>query len=108
MQIGLRDLAIWSFLMASAHGAGLMLLPLVMPTYMGHSHHDMVLSGSASYERGVLAVSVHTVGYLLTTGVTAFVVYKWLGLGLLRKAWVNLEFIWAAALIVTAISALWL
>lgn len=110
MQIGLRDLTIWSFLMAWAHGAGLMLLPLVMPTYPGHSHHAIVLDGATSDEpwRGFLAVSVHTLGYLLTTGATAFVVYQWMGLSLLRKAWVNLEFIWAAALIVTAVAALWL
>jgi hypothetical protein len=110
MQIGLRDLTIWSFLMASAHGAGLMLLPLVMGTFTGHNHHDMPIGTAMSDGpwRGVLAVSVHTLGYLLTTGAMAFAVYQWMGLGLLRKAWVNLDLIWAAALIVTAIAALWL
>jgi hypothetical protein len=57
---------------------------------------------------GALAVAVHALGYLLTTGVVAFVVYQWAGLSLLRKAWVNLDVIWAVALIVTAgVALLW-
>jgi hypothetical protein len=110
MQIGFRDLTIWSFLMASAHGAGLMLLPLVMGTSTRHGHHDLLLDSSVSHgpSIGVLAVSVHSLGYLLTTGATAFVVYQWLGLNLLRKAWVNLELVWAVALIATAIAVFWL
>jgi hypothetical protein len=110
MQIGFRDLTIWSFLMASAHGAGFMLLPLVMGTFAAHDHHPMPLDTRISHGpwTGVLAVAVHTFGYLLTTGTTAFVVYHWLGLNLLRKAWINLDLIWAVALIVTAAAALWL
>jgi hypothetical protein len=50
----------------------------------------------------VLAVAVHTFGYLLFTGVIAWVVYKKLGLSVLRKAWLNLDFVWATALIATA------
>jgi hypothetical protein len=107
MQVGLRDLTIWSFLMASAHGAGFMLLPVVMGTLPGHVNgihvHDSVSYGPWT---GALAIAVHTLGYLLTTGALAFVVYRWLGLSLLRKAWVNLDLIWAVALIVTACVAL--
>jgi len=108
MQVGFRDLAIWSFLMASAHGAGFMLLPVVMGTLAGHGLHDMHAHEPTSYgpSTGALAVAVHTLGYLLTTGIVAFVVYKWFGLSLLRKAWVNLDVVWAVALIVTAGAAL--
>jgi hypothetical protein len=104
MQAGFRDLTVWSFLMASAHGAGFMLLPLVTGTLSGHRHHDLHVYQSISYGpwTGTLAVALHTFGYLLTTGAVAFVVYERFGLSLLRKAWVNLDLIWAAALIVTA------
>jgi hypothetical protein len=107
MQVGFRDLTIWSFLMASAHGAGFMLLPVMMGPLAGHGNH-MHIHEPISYGpgTGALAVAVHTLGYLLTTGTAAFAVYKWLGLSLLRKAWVNLDLIWAVALIVTAGAAL--
>ena len=104
MQVGFRDLTIWSFLMASAHGAGFMLLPVVMGKLAVHNLHDRHTHESISFGpwTGALAVAIHTLGYLLTTGAVAFVVYKWFGLNLLRKAWVNLDLVWAAALIVTA------
>jgi len=104
MQAGFRDLTIWSFLMASAHGAGFMLLPLVMGTLSGHGHHGMHVYESISYGpwTGILAVAVHTLGYLLATGAVAFVVYEWFWLGFLRRASLNLDLVWAASLIVTA------
>lgn len=104
MQVGFTDLTIWSFLMASAHGAGLMLLPLVMGMSAAESHHDMHMAGMVSGGpwTGALAVTLHTFGYLLVTGTVALVVYKKLGLNLLRKAWINLDLIWAVALMVTA------
>jgi hypothetical protein len=98
MQVGFRDLTIWSFLMASAHGAGLMVLPIVMP--MEHEH--MHMAGGT----GVTATLVHTVGYLSVTAVVALLVYRKFGLALLRKAWFNLDLVWAAALIVTGCVAL--
>lgn len=108
MQVGLLDLTIWSFLMASAHGAGFMLLPVVMGTLPGQGHHEGHVPQLFSYGpwTGTLAVSVHTLGYLLTTGTIAVVAYEWLGLSLLRKAWINLDLIWAVALMVTAGAAL--
>ena len=102
MQVGFRDLTIWSFLMASAHGAGFMLLPVLLGmsvTGADHDLHAMALPGVASQ---LLAITVHTLGYLLLTGAIAWVVYKWWGLSLLRKAWLNLDLVWAMALIATA------
>jgi hypothetical protein len=109
MQIGFRDLCIWSFLMASAHGAGFMLLPILLKmsalhgaTGMGapmpHLHGDAF----AGPWTAPTALLVHTLGYLLVTGLIALVVYKKVGLEVLRKAWVNLDLIWAVVLIVTA------
>jgi hypothetical protein len=110
MQIGFRDLCIWSFLMASAHGAGFMLLPVLlrmsaapgatdMDAFSAGHQHGMGFSGAWTAPAGL---TVHTIGYLLATGVIAFVVYKRVGLEILRKAWVNLDLIWAMALIATA------
>ncbi len=106
MQVGARELAIWSFLMASAHGAGLMVLPLVMATPpSGHALHQMSALPLASVEwSGVLATLVHTAGYLLVTGLLAVIVYEKVGVRFLRKAWVNLDLIWAVALVVVGVA----
>lgn len=104
MQVGFTDLTIWSFLMASAHGAGFMLLPVIMGMSAAAGHHEShtVPVIADGWRSGALAVTLHTFGYLLVTGTVALVVYKKLGLNLLRKAWINLDLIWAVALIVTA------
>jgi hypothetical protein len=114
MQIGFRDLAIWSFLMASAHGAGFMLLPILLKLSVLHAaaglgnsaHHLHALGFAGPWAAGPwtasIALLVHTLGYLLITGLIAFVVYEKLGLDILRKTWVNLDLIWAVALIATA------
>jgi len=109
MQIGFRDLCIWSFLMASAHGAGFMLLPVLLKMSalhtatdtgsLGPHFHGVELAGPWT---AFTALLVHTLGYLLITGVIALVVYEKVGLEVLRKTWVNLDLIWAAVLIVTA------
>jgi hypothetical protein len=107
MQVGFRDLTVWSFLMASAHGAGLMVLPIVLHAAstnampMGHEHMHM-----AGNWTGIAATLVHTLGYLSVTAVVALLVYRKFGLALLRKAWFNLDLVWAAALIVTGCVAL--
>jgi hypothetical protein len=106
MQVGARELAVWSFLMASAHGAGLMVLPLVMATPPEPAlHHMSMMSFIPSVEwSGLLATLVHTAGYLLVTGIIAVIVYEKVGVQFLRKAWVNLDLIWAVALIITGVA----
>jgi hypothetical protein len=106
MRVGARELAIWSFLMASAHGAGLMVLPLVMATPAGPVlHHMSVVPLVAGVEwSGVWATLVHTAGYLLVTGLLAVIVYEKVGVRFLRKAWVNLDLIWAVALVLTGVA----
>lgn len=105
MQVGFGDLTFWSFLMASAHGAGFMVLPVLFGLSPGgHAagaldHAQMAASGGAWTGTG--AVLVHTASYLLVTGIIAWIVYEKLGLALLRKAWVNLDLIWAGALVLT-------
>lgn len=105
MQVGFRDLVIWSFLMASAHGAGLMVLPFLgSDASAGHEAGHMAgMAGAMSPESGLFAVLIHTVGYLVVTGAAAYIFYKKVGLALLRTAWLNLDLIWAVALIATGV-----
>ncbi len=110
MRVGFRDLTVWSFLMASAHGAGLMVLPVLLASTTVHAGGDMALhhhtSAAASPMAGLLATGVHTLGYLAVTGLVAWVVYGKFGLALLRKAWFNVDVIWAAALVITGLVTL--
>lgn len=112
MRVGSGGLILWGFLMASAHGAGLMLLPFVLPASPMAMDPTMpmpipsALSASAGLEMGVLIVAVHSLGYLLVTTVVAFVVYRRFGLKLLRTAWFNIDLVWAVALIATGLFAL--
>jgi hypothetical protein len=109
MRVDARELTTWSFLMASAHGAGLMVLPLVLGStpVAAHGHYvaaASVMAVSGLEWSGILAALVHSVGYLLVTGVIAVVVYERVGLRFLRKAWVNLDLLWALALVVTGLA----
>lgn len=106
MRVGMRGLTAWSFLMATAHGAGLMVVPVFvgMTTVgaAGRMDHCARMAGAgANVWTGVLATGLHAAGYLAVTAAVALVVYEKLGVGLLRRAWFNLDVIWAAALIVT-------
>lgn len=110
MRVGAKDLTVWSFLMASAHGAGLMALPFVLEAatrapMSGHAAHGSALGANIAGDgtTGLLSVLVHTAGYLAVTGVVAVIVYEKLGLRLLRRMWLNLDLLWAVALIVTAV-----
>jgi len=108
MQVGFRDLTIWSFLMASAHGAGFMVLPLVMhapderlAASAGHAHAAMATVSSAwplSF-----ALGVHTLTYLAVTAFIAWIIYSRVGLAILRTAWFNLDWLWACVLVVTGV-----
>ena len=97
MRVGMRGLTLWSFLMASAHGAGLMVLPVFLSMSAAeqpscHAHASM----------GIAATLAHGAGYLAVTALAAWIVVDRIGLGILRKGWINLDAIWAAVLILTA------
>jgi hypothetical protein len=105
MRVGFRDLTIWSFLMATAHGAGLMLLPVLFSLPAGeHSQH--MHAGAALPQPWIIAVALHTLAYLATAAAIGLVVYRYLGLAFLRRAWLNLDVLWGAALIIAAIVTL--
>ncbi|CAN5887706.1 hypothetical protein BH24GEM1_BH24GEM1_20750 [soil metagenome] len=103
MQVGFRDLTLWSFLMSSAHGAGLMLAPVVLGL---PSHHGEVHRGS--FAGGLALLGLHTLAMFAVMGLVAVVVYQVLGLGLLRRAWVNLDLLWAVALLLAGVATLWM
>jgi hypothetical protein len=112
MQVGFHDLTMWSFLMASAHGAGLMVLPFLMPvpaTLSAASHDHAAHIASAATKAATssgTAVAVHTLAYLVVMALAAGIVYRKLGLSLLRKAWFNMDWVWAGALFITGVVVL--
>ena len=95
MQVGFRDLAVWSFLMASAHGAGLMVVPVLLGSSSVEAQDEwqatITCPSPPAPLAGMLATGVHTVAYLAVTGLLAWVVYRKLGLALLRKTWFNFD-----------------
>jgi hypothetical protein len=113
MQVGFCDLTVWSFLMASAHGAGFMVVPFVMTTpsilsaAASHEHTHHLAAAGTNTEAAATAVALHTVAYLAVMTVAAWVVYWKLGLSLLRRAWFNLDWLWAGALVVSGMVVLW-
>ena len=91
MRTGLAGLALWSFLMSSAHGAGLMLVPVVLP---------LCASGSAPHwlSSAMTAIGLHTAAMLAMIAAISVIVYDWVGLAVLRSSWINFDLIWIAAL----------
>ena len=101
MRAGFAGLFFWSFLMAGAHGAGLMLVPALIPLCLAAGASGSVGSGAIAVSS--LAVAVHTAAMLGVTALIAILVYEWVGLGFLRRGWLNLDRIWTAALIATGL-----
>ena len=99
MQVGLWGLGAWSFLMATAHGAGLMLWPALM--------HMCLLGGAGETGQAgpiaatLVGVGIHTLAMAATTAIIAVLIYEWVALDLLRRAWANLDLLWTFALVTT-------
>jgi hypothetical protein len=119
MQVGMGDLTWWSFLMATAHGAGLMIAPLVlsMTTPAAELHMDhasmagehaahIAMMGAGLNSEVALGILLHTVAMLAVMALIAWVVYKKFGLRILRSHWINFDLIWAGALIIVGAIAL--
>lgn len=113
MRVGFKDLTLWSFIMASAHGAGLMLVPVLLKLsgtmhemehkareeheHWGHSAHLLLTNPAALAD--VAAVAIHTLAMFAVMAVVALVVYDRLGLMILKRTWFNVDLLWAAALV---------
>jgi hypothetical protein len=104
MRLTAWQLTSWSFLMSSVHGAGLMLLPVLVAGAGSGGHH--AVSGAATWWVGLLATAVHTLATVTVTGVVAILVYEVIGLRILRVAWINLDRIWALALVGAGVATL--
>jgi hypothetical protein len=100
MQTGMAGLCLWSFLMATAHGAGLMLWPVLMPLCLPGG---VATSAGEPFMLAFLGLGVHTLAMLTVTTAIAVTVYEWVGLAILRSAWLNLDLVWMAALIATGV-----
>jgi hypothetical protein len=107
MRVNAPELALWSFLMATAHGAGLMLFPIVLriapntclsPSTMNLARHSLVDAAAI--------VLLHTGAMLIVMGAVALIVYGHVGLAILRRAWINLDTIWAGALVAAGLLSL--
>jgi hypothetical protein len=109
MRVGFGDLTLWSFVMASAHGAGLMLVPFFLGTPAAHeahqheSHHGTAFANFSAPSLLAASVAVHTLGYLLMTALVAILVYEKLGVAILRRAWFNVDLVWMLALMITGV-----
>jgi hypothetical protein len=113
MRVGFRDLTAWSFLMASAHGAGLMLVPVLLKLsgtmqemehraheaheHWGHGVHLFLVNLAVLAD--FAAVAVHTLAMFAVMAVVALVVYDRLGLMILKRTWFNVDLLWAGALV---------
>ena len=117
MRVGFRDLTAWSFLMASAHGAGLMLVPVLlklsspadpMQGMDGHAEHAAHAAGPA--EPAILAdlaaVGLHTLAMFVVMGLVAIVVYEKFDVMILKSAWFNVDLLWAVALVAAGVITL--
>lgn len=93
MKVGLVALTAWSFLMATAHGAGLMLWPALMPLCRSAS-----VGADGALSLALTGMVLHTASLLVVSTGIAIAVYEWVGVGVLRQAWINLDIIWTLTL----------
>jgi hypothetical protein len=96
MRVGVLGLAAWSFLMSSAHGAGLMVAPVLLGLPIADQYSDLRELGLTA----ALAATIHVAAMLTTMAAVSVVVYEKLGLGLLRRKWFNLDLAWSAVLLI--------
>jgi hypothetical protein len=106
MQVSFWDLTSWSWIMASAHGAGLMLIPVLLgarASFCGPISATGNLSATLDPVLALSVVAIHTISHLAVSGVIAWLVYDVVGLAVLRRAWVNLDLIWCCSLFGAAV-----
>jgi hypothetical protein len=107
MRLSNAQLAGWSFLMSSAHGAGLMLLPVLLAEPVaGGGHAGHLTAAPAGALPGLAAAGVHTVAMFGVALAAAVAVYEVLGVGVLRRAWFNVDRLWAGVLVAAGLVTL--
>jgi hypothetical protein len=107
MRVSDRELGVWSFLMSTAHGAGLMVAPVILGLQASHNHDDMkMLSEGGPIDIAAVGIFVHVAAMIVVMGAIAFFVYERIGLQVLRKAWLNTEQVWAGAFVLAGLVTL--
>jgi hypothetical protein len=104
------QLALWSFVVAIAHGAGLMLVPIYLglceSTGLDRGHEAAATLAGANFTMALMVSVVHTVAMISAGGGAAWLVYRYLGLQYLSRGWFNLDTVWALSLILVGAIAL--
>jgi hypothetical protein len=110
MRVDRRELGIWSFLMSSAHGAGLMVAPVLLggatASASGGGGHDLAMAGAAPVGAVAIGVGLHVLAMVTVMGTVALVVYAKLGVEVLRRAWINTDALWAGAFVLAGVLTL--
>ncbi|KAB1926298.1 hypothetical protein F8280_10225 [Micromonospora noduli] len=106
MRLSAAQLAAWSFLMSSAHGAGLMLLPVLVAEPVPGGHPGHLAAAPVGALSGLAAAGVHTVAMLGVALAVALLVYQVFGVGVLRRAWFNVDRLWAGVLVAAGLVTL--
>jgi hypothetical protein len=97
------QLALWSFAVATAHGAGLMLVPIYLGLCRtqemdaGHQAAATLIGGNLL--TAITVSAVHALAMIVSGGIIAFAVHKWMSLNFISKSWFNLDIVWALSLI---------
>jgi hypothetical protein len=107
MRVSDRELGVWSFLMSTAHGAGLMVAPVILGLRASnHSHDDMAMLSGGPIDIAAVGIAVHVLAMLVVMGAIAFFVYERVGLQILRRAWLNTDQVWAGAFVLAGLVTL--
>ena len=107
MRVSDRELGVWSFLMSTAHGAGLMVAPVILGLQASsHSHDDMAMLSGGPIDIAAVGIAVHVLAMVVVMGAIAFVVYERVGVQILRRAWLNTDQVWAGAFVLAGLVTL--
>jgi hypothetical protein len=106
MRVSDRELGLWSFLMSSAHGAGLMVAPVVLGLEASRSSHNDMAMLSGPIDATAVGVAVHVLAMVAVMGAVAYVVYERVGLQVLRRAWLNTDQVWAGSFVLAGLVTL--
>jgi hypothetical protein len=107
MRVTDRELGVWSFLMSTAHGAGLMVAPVILGLQASsHSHDDMAMLSGGPIDIAAVGIAVHVLAMVVVMGAIAFFVYERVGLQILRRAWLNTDQVWAGAFVLAGLVTL--
>jgi hypothetical protein len=108
MRVSDRELGMWSFLMSTAHGAGLMVAPVILGLRASQSggHDDMAMLAGGRLDITAVGLAVHVGAMVAVMGAIAYFVYARVGLQILRRAWLNTEQVWAGAFVLAGLVTL--